>query len=131
MPTNVDKLHDLNDKLEKHPEGWFWRRVGKTTLQIHQLSGQIHVGDDAKIIVQIKFWRDLDYLWHMISDIFREQGIEIVQYKQTLPDIMDVRYEGRNVRLYFFKYGESLNDEEEYRRMTRGFHCLEFNLIDY
>ena len=124
MTTDVNRLHRLIDDLEAHPDQWFNHRNGKTTLLIHQLAGEIQVGGHSRIIVQIKFLRDLDYLWPMIKEIFAEQGIEIVRARwMTFPVFIEVEYEGRETRLFFFP-------REAYQQRTRGYDCLEFNLMD-
>jgi len=131
MTTDIDKLHALIDGLNKHdwpifemrPE-WLPRGIGKTMLLIHQLAGEIQVGDHEKIIAKIKKERDLTWLTPMVLGIFNEQGIELLRYRREPLARMYLRYEGREVSLFFFSsFG--------YEQRVRGFHCLEFNLIDY
>lgn len=132
MTTDVYRLHELIDDLEERQERIFHRGIGKTTLHIHQLAGQIQVGDDRRIIVQIKFLRDMSWLCPMITEIFAEQGIEIIHRRwTTFPEWIQVRYEGRDVTLYFFPIGEGALGLYQYVRQTRGYDCLEFNLVDY
>ena len=92
--------------------------------KIRQLAGEVQVGDHEKIVAKIKKERDLTWLLPMIEDVFKEQGIEILRRRRDPLIKLYLRYEGREVSLFFFSsFG--------YEQRIRGFHCLEFNLIDY
>ena len=126
MTTDIDKLHKLIDDLEERPERIFNRGIGKTTLDIHKLAGQIQVGDFDRILVKIKVLRDMQWLHLDIRYIFAEQGIKVISFKEQPQPTLDAQYEGHQVRLYFFP-------EQDYQRSSRGFgsNSMEFNLIDY
>lgn len=121
--TDVDKLHSLINDLEEHPEGIFWRRVGKSTLQIHELAGEIQVGEHDRILVKTKFCYDLSWILPMLEAIFSEQGIEIIRFNKQ-QSTMDIMYEGKLTKLHFIS-------SEDYYIRSRGYNCLEFSVIDY
>ena len=123
MTTDIDALLAFH---EASGEKWGHRRNGKTTYQIHLLAGQIQAGGNNKIVVQVRFHRDMCWLLPMITEIFAEQGIEILQVLRESSPRMLVRYEGKEVKLLFFTLDEIFRQQR-----TRGMNALEFNLIDY
>ena len=79
-PTNIEQLH----KAIENTNTWNYRRSGKTTIFIHQLAGQIQVGNVEYIFIWIKCLRDINYLIPMIRQIFYEQGIKILNINTML-----------------------------------------------
>jgi hypothetical protein len=75
MLTDIDKLHAaINDT-----NTWMDRGTGKTTIIIHQLAGQIQLGNYDYIGLVINFSHEFGYLWPMIHSIFEEQRIKILE----------------------------------------------------
>ena len=121
MSTDVDQLHKAIDD----PGTWSARRSGKTTIQIHELAGQIQVDGQRDIYVVIRYFRDCVWLFPKIKEIFEEQGIEIIHPRST-KNRWIVSYKRHEIKVTFFSV-----ESFDHGRAMRGVDAVEVNLVDY
>ena len=96
--TDIDKLHSsiLNwDYTYSH------RRTGKTRILLHQIIGEIQVGNTDTILVLIKFQRNIPSLKREFRDCLYGQGITIIAESQN--EIKLFNEDGIRKRLKFIQ----------------------------
>ena len=106
MKIDIEKLHEAID----NPYTEFISRSGKTTIMIHQIVGEIHLGYDKTIVVLAKTDRDISNIQVMMEDIFPEQDINVIGISKSNRSMV-VSFEDEYTTILF----RHCNDETEHR----------------
>jgi hypothetical protein len=77
------------------------RRVGKTTVRVHEIASLVELEKTKQIIVVMSEQRDVGYLFPMVREIFQERGVEIIEKWTTvnlLPSRIMARAQGSKIQ---------------------------------
>lgn len=96
--TDLFKLHET---FFEWISGISRRRSGKTTLFCHEIAAGIQLEKKEYIICLIKDQKDLDHIWPILSNVFCEQGINILSWNRDA-GIINAFYNGKKYKILFF-----------------------------